>query len=203
MTKGDVHTESGGQPIGLEVRAQAFAFSSNNEINNMTFYNYTVINQGVPDLDRYLLRPLRGPGPGLCQRRFRRVAMCSRGFGFAYNWDDNDDNNCKGAIGYGASPPLQLWGSTSSRDPTRIPITWTTPVRRTTTRSSIVKRPSNRTAFRTKGIGIGYGDGLVTTSASVCVRISTGTGRASNYDRPEPGRPLLQIPEEHLEERCP
>ncbi|MEO7080093.1 MAG: hypothetical protein ABIY71_01155, partial [Flavobacteriales bacterium] len=41
--KGNTHTESGGQPIGMEIRAQAFAFSTNDEINNMTFYNYVLI----------------------------------------------------------------------------------------------------------------------------------------------------------------
>jgi len=33
--KGNVHTESQGSPIGLEIRAQAFAFSTNDEINNL------------------------------------------------------------------------------------------------------------------------------------------------------------------------
>ena len=37
--KGNIHTETGGDPIGMEIRAQAFAFTSNDEINNMTFYN--------------------------------------------------------------------------------------------------------------------------------------------------------------------
>ena len=36
---GNTHTESGGQPIGLEIRAQAFAFATNDQINNMTFYS--------------------------------------------------------------------------------------------------------------------------------------------------------------------
>ena len=37
--KGGPHTESQGQPIGLEIRAQAFGFSTNDELNNMTFYS--------------------------------------------------------------------------------------------------------------------------------------------------------------------
>ena len=35
--KGNSHTESSGDAIGIEVRAQAFAFATNDEINNMTF----------------------------------------------------------------------------------------------------------------------------------------------------------------------
>ena len=38
--KGNAHTETGGSAIGLEIRAQAFAFATNDEINNMTFYSY-------------------------------------------------------------------------------------------------------------------------------------------------------------------
>jgi hypothetical protein len=34
----------------MEIRAQAFAFSTNDEVNNMTFYNYVLINQGTQTL---------------------------------------------------------------------------------------------------------------------------------------------------------
>jgi hypothetical protein len=42
---GNIHTESNGNSIGVEIRAQAFAFSTNDEINNMTFYTYEIINR--------------------------------------------------------------------------------------------------------------------------------------------------------------
>jgi len=45
--KGNIHTESGGQPIGLEFHAQAFAFATNDELNNMTFYSYKIINRST------------------------------------------------------------------------------------------------------------------------------------------------------------
>lgn len=44
---GNIHSESGGVPIGLEVREQAFAFQTNDAINNMTFYHYQVINRST------------------------------------------------------------------------------------------------------------------------------------------------------------
>lgn len=44
---GNIHTESGGVPIGVEVREQAFAFQTNDAINNMTFYHYQVINRST------------------------------------------------------------------------------------------------------------------------------------------------------------
>ncbi len=31
--------------IGLEIRAQAFEFQTNDAINNCTFYNYQIINR--------------------------------------------------------------------------------------------------------------------------------------------------------------
>ena len=43
--KGNAHTESLGSPIGMEIRGQAFAFTTNDEVNNMTFYNYEMINR--------------------------------------------------------------------------------------------------------------------------------------------------------------
>ncbi|MCK7461735.1 MAG: hypothetical protein MZU84_06580 [Sphingobacterium sp.] len=38
--KGNYHSETTGEPIGMEIRAQYFAFATNDEINNMTFYSY-------------------------------------------------------------------------------------------------------------------------------------------------------------------
>jgi hypothetical protein len=45
--KGNIHSETGGFPIGLEIRAQAFSFATNNALNNMTFYNYEIINRST------------------------------------------------------------------------------------------------------------------------------------------------------------
>ena len=41
------HTESEGSPIGLEIRGQAFGFSTNDDLNNMTFYSYEIINRST------------------------------------------------------------------------------------------------------------------------------------------------------------
>jgi len=45
--RGNIHTETDGDAIGMEVRAQAFAFSTSDELNNMTFYNYELINRST------------------------------------------------------------------------------------------------------------------------------------------------------------
>ena len=49
--KGNTHTETGGEAIGLEVNALAFAFATNDERNNMTFYKYIIDNKSVAPLD--------------------------------------------------------------------------------------------------------------------------------------------------------
>ena len=49
--KGNIHTETGGDPIGMEIRAQAFAFATNDEVNSMTFYNYELINRSYYTLN--------------------------------------------------------------------------------------------------------------------------------------------------------
>ncbi len=49
--KGDIHTETSAQPIGIEIQARAFAFSTNDALNNMTFYSYKLINRGSTTLD--------------------------------------------------------------------------------------------------------------------------------------------------------
>lgn len=101
--KGNIHTESNGDPIGMEIRAQAFAFATNDEVNRMTFYNYEMINRGTQTLkDTYFAQyvdcELGGP--------LDDYVGCdvSRGLGYCYN-GDNYDEPAKGALGYGANPP--------------------------------------------------------------------------------------------------
>jgi hypothetical protein len=45
--KGNIHTETGAESIGLEIHAQAFGFATNDEINNMTFYQYKIYNRST------------------------------------------------------------------------------------------------------------------------------------------------------------
>ncbi len=53
--KGNIHTETGGQAIGVQVGALAFAFRTSDEVNNMTFYRYDVLNKAnIPIGDFYM-----------------------------------------------------------------------------------------------------------------------------------------------------
>ena len=101
--KGNIHTEFGGAPIGMEVRAQAFAFTSNDEINNMTFCNYTLINRGTQTLIDTYFGQWVDPDLGCASDDYVGCDV-QRGLGYCYN-GDAEDENCSGANGYGNQPP--------------------------------------------------------------------------------------------------
>ena len=102
--KGNIHQASGGEPIGMEIRAQAFSFTTNDEINDMTFYNYEMINRGTQTLfNAYFAQYVDADIGGALDD----YVGCdvSRGLGFAYNGDLIDDGASGGAALFGANPP--------------------------------------------------------------------------------------------------
>ncbi len=101
--KGNIHTESGADGIGMEIRAQAFAFSTNDEINDMTFYNYTLINRSTYTLkDTYFGQWVDGD-LGYGQDDFTGCDVM-RGLGYFYNGDDEDGPQ-EPTRSYGKQPP--------------------------------------------------------------------------------------------------
>lgn len=101
--KGNIHTETQGEPIGMEIRAQAFSFATNDEVNQMTFYNYQMINRGTQVLYKTYFSQYADSDVGYA---FDDYVGCdvSRGLGFAYN-GDNFDEGQSGSPGYGDNPP--------------------------------------------------------------------------------------------------
>lgn len=97
---GNAHTETSSQPVGIEVRAQAFAFKSNDEINDMTFYQYQVINRSSSSLNNTYFGQWVDPDLGNATDDYVGCDV-PRGLGFCYNGDADDD----GAGGYGPNPP--------------------------------------------------------------------------------------------------
>ena len=98
---GNVHTESNGQPIGLEIRAQAFAFSSNDEINDMTFYSYEIINRSTYTLKDTYFSQWVDPDLGYAADDYVGCDV-RRGLGYCYNGDESDG---PGSGSYGGIPP--------------------------------------------------------------------------------------------------
>ena len=101
--KGNIHTESGGQAIGMEIRAQAFSFATNDEVNNMTFYNYELVNRSSFDLRDTYFGFWVDPDLGNALDDYVGCDV-ERGLGFVYNGDEFDQDNA-GRPGYGVNPP--------------------------------------------------------------------------------------------------
>ena len=98
---GNVHTETNGQPIGMEIRAQAFAFSTNDEINNMTFYTYEIINRSTYELRETYFSQWVDPDLGYAHDDFVGCDV-KRGLGYCYNGDEADG---PGSGSYSGIPP--------------------------------------------------------------------------------------------------
>ncbi|MCJ8291448.1 MAG: T9SS type A sorting domain-containing protein [Crocinitomicaceae bacterium] len=100
--KGSIHTETGGDPIGMEIRAQAFAFATTDDVNRMTFYNYELINRGTQTLFETYFSQYLDADIGNFNDDYAGCDV-SRGLGYMFNGDLNDETN--GAPGYGDNPP--------------------------------------------------------------------------------------------------
>lgn len=101
---GNIHTETGGDEIGMEIRAQAFAFATNDEVNNMTFYNYELVNRSSNTLFNTYFGQYVDTDLGCAQDDYVGCDV-SRGLGFAYNADAVDDQCNAGSVPYGTNPP--------------------------------------------------------------------------------------------------
>ncbi len=98
---GDVHTETSGQQIGLEVNSLAFAYSTNDEVNNMTFYKYYIDNKSTADLDSVYFGQWVDADLGKYDDDFVGCVV-EESLGIIYNGDAVDE----GVTGYGENPPL-------------------------------------------------------------------------------------------------
>ncbi|AEA42707.1 T9SS type A sorting domain-containing protein [Fluviicola taffensis] len=160
--KGNIHTESQGEPIGMEIHAQAFAFATDDEINKMTFYNYELINRGTQTLyDTYFSQYIDADLGNYNDD----YAGCdvTRGLSYMYNGDLNDEPNA-GRPGFGQNPPAIgvdfFEGPYQDADGLDNPGPVVNPA------TGLLVIPSVSSAIANKGIvyrglGIGYGDTIV------------------------------------------
>ena len=100
--KGGAHTESKGSPIGLEIRAQAFGFATTDELNNMTFYSYEIINRSTYELTETFFSQWVDPDLGYAKDDYVGCDV-ERGLGYCYNGTAVDGNGLN--TEYGANPP--------------------------------------------------------------------------------------------------
>ncbi|GJM29811.1 MAG: hypothetical protein DHS20C17_24460 [Cyclobacteriaceae bacterium] len=83
---GNVHDESEGDPMQMEFQVQAFAFNTNDEINDMSFYRYKLINRAVEDIDSTFFAWWVDPDLG-CDEDDYIGCDVSRSLAYVYNED--------------------------------------------------------------------------------------------------------------------
>ncbi|TVR79571.1 MAG: hypothetical protein EA412_06185 [Chitinophagaceae bacterium] len=101
--KGNIHTATNGEAIGLQINATAFAFTTSDEINNMTFYRYTLINKASSPLFDVYMGNWADPDLG-CFNTDYVGCDTTRNLGIIYNGTATDPD-CA-TRGYGANPPI-------------------------------------------------------------------------------------------------
>jgi hypothetical protein len=99
---GNIHSETQGNSIGVEVRAQAFAFTTNDVINNMTFYTYEIINRSTFRLTETYFSQWVDTDLGYAADDYVGCDV-QRGLGYCYNGTNTDGNGLQGH--YGDQPP--------------------------------------------------------------------------------------------------
>jgi hypothetical protein len=160
--KGNIHTETNGDPIGMEIRAQAFAFATNDEINRMTFYNYELINRGTQTLQDTYFSQYLDADVGNYADDYTGCDV-SRGLGYMYNGDLNDESD-GGRPGYGENPPAVgcdfFEGPYQDADGIDNVGPYIDNATQTLVTPSVTDALSNG-GIVYKGIGIGYSDGIV------------------------------------------
>lgn len=150
--KGNQHSESQSvQPIGMEIHGQAFAFATNDELNDMTFYNYELINKSSFTFTNTYFGQWVDADLGNSNDDFVGCDA-ARGLGYCYN-GDNDDESANGIDGYGQTPPMIgvdfFEGPYADNDSIDNPLTTDVPV------------ALAQNGIPYSGLGIGYGDGIV------------------------------------------
>ncbi|HJW31422.1 MAG TPA: hypothetical protein VJ508_19470, partial [Saprospiraceae bacterium] len=91
---GNSHTNTNGKPILMEVQVQAFAYQTNDQINDMTFYRYKLINRAVLAIDSTFFGMWVDPDLGCASDDFIGCDT-SRSLMYIYNQDEVDgDAGC-------------------------------------------------------------------------------------------------------------
>jgi hypothetical protein len=152
--KGNIHTETNGESIGMEIRAQAFAFATNDEINNMTFYNYVMINRGTTSLNDTYFGQWVDADLGNPQDDYVGCDV-TRGLGYCYN-GDNFDEGTDASTGYGDNPPAV--GVDFFEGPYQDYDGIDNPGPETTNNPLSAEEAFAGNGIPYKGLGIGYGD---------------------------------------------
>lgn len=101
---GNIHTESNGQSIGVQINALGFAFQTTDEVNNMTFYKYEIVNKNSLQLNNTLISQNVDPDLGCFENDYIGCDVANS-VGVVYN-GTAIDIDCQGISGYGSELPM-------------------------------------------------------------------------------------------------
>lgn len=98
------HTESSGDPIGVETHVTSFAYTSEEPALEQTvFMHYKIINRSSQVVEDMRVGLFMDADLGCATDDFIGTDV-GRSLFYVYNWDDFDQT-CNGAPGYGPQPP--------------------------------------------------------------------------------------------------
>lgn len=106
---GGEHTLSGPNTLQMEVQVHSFAYNTNDELNDMTFYHYKLINKAKEDLIDCYFGLFVDPDLG-CYQDDRIGCDIERSLAYVYNEDEVDGvgatSQCYGVPTYGTNIPM-------------------------------------------------------------------------------------------------
>ncbi len=105
---GNVQSLSGPNRLRMEVQVNSFAYSTNDELNDMTFFQYKLINKAPEDLIDCYFSFWIDPDLGCYQDDYIGYDPINK-MAYVYNQDEIDGingTNCEGTNTYGANIPL-------------------------------------------------------------------------------------------------
>ncbi len=97
---GNIHAETQGDKIQMEIQVQAFAYASNDELNDMTFQRYKLINRAVEDIEETYFAMWVDPDLG-CYTDDYIGCDTLRSLAYVYNADAVDGESgcsCPGGV---------------------------------------------------------------------------------------------------------
>ena len=106
---GAPHARTNGKPIQMEVQVQAFGYLTNDELNDMTFHRYKLINRAVERIDSMFFAMWLDADLG-CSIDDYIGCDSSKNLMYIYNQDATDGQpgaNCDGGVAtYGTTVPI-------------------------------------------------------------------------------------------------
>ena len=102
-----VHTETGGEPLKMEIRALHYGYnSSDSALANTVFSEYTVINYAATTYSDFYIGIWEDMDIGCSEDDYVGCDV-ERNLAYTFNADSVDNDGCNGVLNYGYNPPAQ------------------------------------------------------------------------------------------------